>query len=124
MYDNLSIEEVVDELKRVRDLQKDLKAKEDALKARITADGRDEIKGKEFTMKISVRTKEVFNEEAFIEKFKNDKNFKEDLKAKILESKLVLNEANLNEACQNGEIPVDYVIPFNSVSESKVISVK
>lgn len=124
MYDNLTIEEVVDELKRVRDLAKDLKTKEAELKKRIEADGRAEIKGNEYTMKVSIRSKEVFNETAFIEQFKNDDNFSDELKAKILESKIVLNQENLNEACKQGEISLDYVIPFNQVTESKVISVK
>ena len=124
MFDNLTMEEVVDRLKEVRDSQKSLKDQEDALKKRILADGRTEIKTDKCTMKISVRTKEVFNEEAFIEYFKNDLNFNDDIKAGILENKLVLNQEALNTACQEGIIPIDYVIPFNSVTESQVISVK
>lgn len=124
MFDNLTMEEVVDRLKEVRDSQKSLKEQEDALKKRILADGRAEIKTDKHTMKISVRTKEVFNEEAFIEQFKNDKSFDDDTKGKILENKLVLNQENLNTACQEGIIPIDYVIPFNSVTESQVITVK
>lgn len=124
MYDNLSIEEVVDELKKVRDLLKDLKTKESILKFRINSDGRDEIKGNKFTMKATLRTKEIFNEEAFIETFKNDNNFDDELKSKILEKKLVINELNLKEACEDGTIPIDYVVPFNSITQTKVISVK
>ena len=124
MFDNLTIEEVIDRLKEVRDSQKSLKEQEDALKKRILADGRSEIKSDNHTMKVNVRTKEVFNEEAFIEQFKNDQSFDDDLKSKILENKLVLNQENLNIACQEGIIPIDYVIPFNSVSESRVITVK
>ena len=124
MFDNLTIEEVIDRLKEVRDSQKSLKEQEDALKKRILADGRSEIKSDNHTMKVNVRTKEVFNEEAFIEQFKNDQSFNDDLKSKILENKLVLNQENLNTACQEGIIPIDYVIPFNSVSESRVITVK
>lgn len=124
MFDNLTMEEVVDRLKEVRDAQKSLKEQEDALKKRILEDGRSEIKSENHTMKVQIRTKEVFNQEAFIEQFKNDSSFSDELKSKVLESKLVLNEQNLNQACQDGEIPLDYVIPFNSVTESKVISVK
>lgn len=124
MFDNLTMEEVVDRLKEVRDSQKALKAQEDALKKRILEDGRDKIDGKNAKMTISIRTKEVFNEEAFIEQFKNDANFDDELKSKILENKLVLNQANLNTACLEGIIPVDYVVPFNSVTESKTILVK
>lgn len=124
MFDNLSMEQVIDRLKEVRDSQKSLKEQEDALKKRILEDGRTEIKSENYTMKIQVRSKEVFNEEAFIEKFKNDQDFDDTLKAKILENKLVLNQANLNTACQEGTIPVDYVIPFNTITESKVITVK
>lgn len=124
MFDNLTMEEVVDRLKEVRDSQKTLKAQEDALKKRILADGRAEIKTDKSVMKVQIRTKEVFNEEAFIEQFRNDKSFDEDLKGKILENKLTLNQENLNIACQEGIIPVDYVIPFNTVTESQVITVK
>lgn len=124
MFDNLTMEEVVDRLKEVRDAQKSLKEQEDALKKRILEDGRSEIKSENHTVKIQIRTKEVFNQEAFIEQFKNDSSFSDELKSKVLESKLVLNEQNLNQACQDGEIPLDYVIPFNSVTESKVISIK
>ena len=124
MFDNLTIEEVIDRLKEVRDSQKALKEQEDALKKRILADGRTEIKSENHTMKIQVRTKEVFNEEAFIETFKNDNSFDDAIKANILENKLVLNQANLNEAVQNKVIPLDYVIPFNNLTESQVITVK
>lgn len=124
MFDNLTMEEVVDRLKEVRDSQKSLKDQEDALKKRILADGRAEIKTDKCTMKVSIRTKEVFNEEAFIEQFKNDESFDDAIKGRILESKLVLNQENLNLACQEGIVPIDYVIPFNSVTESQVISVK
>lgn len=124
MFDNLTMEEVVDRLKEVRDSQKAIKAQEDALKKRILEDGRNKIDGKNAKMTISIRTKEVFNEEAFIEQFKNDANFDDELKSKILENKLVLNQANLNTACLEGIIPVDYVVPFNSVTESKTILVK
>lgn len=124
MFDNLTMEEVVDRLKEVRDSQKALKEQEDALKKRILADGRTEIKTDKCAMKVSIRTKEVFNEEAFIEQFKSDSNFDDDLKGKVLENKLVLNQEALHTACQEGIIPIDYVIPFNSVTESQVITVK
>lgn len=124
MFDNLTMEEVIDRLKEVRDSQKALKEQEDALKKRILEDGRMEIKSDNCTMKVQVRAKEVFNEEAFIEQFKNDQSFDDDLKSKILENKLAINQENLNVACQEGIIPIDYVIPFNTVTESRVITVK
>lgn len=124
MFDNLTMEQVVDRLKEVRDSQKALKLQEDELKKRILADGRAEIKTDNCTMKVSVRTKEVFNEEAFIEHFKSDLNYDDALKGRILENKVVLNQENLNIACQEGIIPIDYVIPFNTVTESTVITVK
>ena len=124
MFDNLTMEEVVDKLKEVRDSQNIYKQMEDELKKRIFADGRTEIKTENNSMKISIRTKEVFNEEAFIEQFKNDQNFDDELKAKILENKLVINQQNLNIACQEGIIPIDYVIPFNEITESRVINIK
>ena len=71
-YEDLSIESCVDELKAVRDDMKILKKKEDELKQRILNDGREEIKGEKSIMKKSIRTKEVFNEPAFIEQFMHD----------------------------------------------------
>ena len=41
-----------------------------------------------------------------------------------LENKLVINQQNLNIACQEGIIPIDYVIPFNEITESRVINIK
>lgn len=124
MFDNLTIEEVVDRLKEVRDSQKALKEQEDALKKRILADGRSEIKSENHTMKIQVRTRETFNEEAFIEQFKNDDDFEDAVKNNILATKTVLNQEALNQACKDGIVPLEYVIPFNSVTESQVITVK
>lgn len=124
MFDNLTMEEVVDKLKEVRDAKKNFDEQEKALKERILKDGRTEIKGNKATMKISVRTKEVFNEDAFIEQFKNDKSFEDAIKNTIIRTKEVLDNEALTQAVQDKIIPLDYVIPFNSITESKVISVK
>ena len=124
MFDNLTLEEVVDKLKEVRDAKKNLDEQEKALKERILKDGRTEIKGNKATMKISVRTKEVFNEDAFIEQFKNDKSFEDAIKNTIIRTKEVIDNEALTQAVQDKIIPLDYVIPFNSITESKVISVK
>lgn len=124
MFDNLTMEEVVDKLKEVRDAKKNLEEQEKALKERILKDGRTEIKGNKATMKISVRTKEVFNEDAFIEQFKNDKSFEDAIKNTIIRTKEVIDNEALTQAVQDKIIPLDYVIPFNSITESQVISVK
>lgn len=124
MFDNLTMEEVVDKLKEVRDAKKNFEEQEKALKERILKDGRTEIKGNKATMKISVRTKEVFNEDAFIEQFKNDKSFEDAIKNTIIRTKEVIDNEALTQAVQDKIIPLDYVIPFNSITESKVISVK
>lgn len=124
MYDNYTMEQVVDRLKEVREDQKILKAQEEALKKRILEDGRKEIKTDKCTMKISVRAKEVFNEEAFIEHFKNDPNFDDSIKGFVLDNKIVINHDNLTQAVGENMIPLDYVVPFNSITESQVISVK
>lgn len=124
MFDNLTMEEVVDKLKEVRDAKKNFDEQEKALKERILKDGRTEIKGNKATMKISVRTKEVFNEDAFIEQFKNDKSFGEAIKNTIIRTKEVIDNEALTQAVQDKIIPLDYVIPFNSITESQVISVK
>ena len=124
MFDNLTMEEVVDKLKEIRDAKKNFDEQEKALKERILKDGRTEIKGNNATMKISVRTKEVFNEDAFIEQFKNDKSFEDAIKNTIIRTKEIIDNEALTQAVQNKIIPLDYVIPFNSITESKVISVK
>ena len=124
MFDNLTMEEVVDKLKEVRDAKKNFDEQEKALKERILKDGRTEIKGNKAIMKISVRTKEVFNEDAFIEQFKNDKSFEDAIKNTIIRTKEVIDNEALTQAIQDKIIPLDYVIPFNSITESRVISVK
>lgn len=124
MFDNLTMEEVVDKLKEVRDAKKNFDEQEKALKERILKDGRTEIKGNKATMKISVRTKEVFNEDAFIEQFKNDKSFEDAIKNTIIRTKEVIDNEALTQAVQDKIIPLDYVIPFNSITEFQVISVK
>lgn len=124
MFDNLTMEEVVDKLKEVRDAKKNFDEQEKALKERILKDGRTEIKGNKATMKISIRTKEVFNEDAFIEQFKNDKSFEDAIKNTIIRTKEVIDNEALTQAVQDKIIPLDYVIPFNSITESQVISVK
>ena len=124
MFDNLTMEEVVDKLKEIRDAKKNFDEQEKALKERILKDGRTEIKGNKATMKISVRTKEVFNEDAFIEQFKNDKSFEDAIKNTIIRTKEIIDNEALTQAIQDKIIPLDYVIPFNSITESKVISIK
>lgn len=124
MFDNLTIEEVVDKLKEIRDAKKVFDAQEKALKQRILEDGRNEIQGNNAIVKITIRSKEVFNEEAFIEKFKNDNSFEEAVKNTVLQTKLVIDNEALTQAVEDKIIPLDYVIPFNEVTESKVINVK
>ena len=123
-YEDLSIESCVDELKAIRDDMKILKKKEEELKKRILDDGREEIKGEKFLMKKSIRTKDVFNEPAFIEKFMHDKQFDQQLRGEIIELQPTINQEKLTNAIKDNKIPLDYVIPFNSVTESVVISVK
>lgn len=124
MFDNLTIEEVVDKLKEIRDAKKVFDAQEKALKQRILEDGRNEIQGNNATVKITMRSKETFNEEAFIEKFKNDNSFEEAVKNTVLHTKLVIDNEALTQAVEDKIIPLEYVIPFNEVTESKVINVK
>ena len=124
MFDNLTIEEVVDKLKEIRDAKKVFDAQEKALKQRILEDGRNEIQGNNATVKITIRSKEIFNEEAFIEKFKNDNSFEEAVKNTVLHTKLVIDNEALTQAVEDKIIPLEYVIPFNEVTESKVINVK
>lgn len=123
-YEDLSIESCVDELKAIRDDMKILKKKEEELKKRILDDGREEIKGEKSIMKKSIRTKDVFNEPAFIEQFMHDEKFDQQLRGEIIELQPTINQEKLTNAIKDNKIPLDYVIPFNSVTESVVISVK
>ena len=123
-YEDLSIESCVDELKAVRDDMKILKKKEDELKQRILNDGREEIKGEKSIMKKSIRTKEVFNEPALIEQFMHDEQFDKQLREEIIELQPTINQEKLTDAIKDNKIPLDYVIPFNSVTENVVINVK
>ena len=123
-YEDLSIESCVDELKAVRDDMKILKKKEDELKQRILNDGREEIKGEKSIMKKSIRTKEVFNEPAFIEQFMHDEQFDKQLREEIIELQPTINQEKLTNAIKDDKIPLDYVIPFNNITENVVISVK
>ena len=123
-YEDLSIESCVDELKAVRDDMKILKKKEDELKQRILNDGREEIKGKKSIMKKSIRTKEVFNKPAFIEQFMHDEQFDKQLREEIIELQPTINQEKLTDAIKDNKIPLDYVIPFNSITENVVINVK
>ena len=75
-------------------------------------------------MKKSIRTKDVFNEPAFIEQFMHDKQFDQQLRGEIIELQPTINQEKLTNAIKDNKIPLDYVIPFNSVTESVVISVK
>lgn len=120
----MTIEQAVDRLAEVRSQMKNLKVEEDVLKDMLLEDGRNEIKGTDFTVKITERTKETFLEEAFIETFSKDENFNKELKDKILESKIVVNQENLMQAVQNNEINIEYVKPFSDIKVNKVVNVK
>ena len=123
-YEDLSIESCVDELKAVRDDMKILKKKEDELKQRILNDGREEIKGEKSIMKKSIRTKEVFNAPAFIAQFMHDEQFDKQLRGEIIELQPTINQEKLTDAIKDNKIPLDYVIPFNSITENVVINLK
>ena len=57
-------------------------------------------------------------------KFKNDDSFEQAVKNTVLHTKLVIDNEALTQAVEDKIIPLDYVIPFNEVTESKVINVK
>ena len=120
----VTIEMEVDRLAKVRKEIKELQAEEKALKEKMLADGRDVIPGNEFKVSITTRTSESFNEDAFVEAFSKDKQFSDDIKAKVLETKMVVNQLELKTACEENVIPLDYVIPFSEIKESKVVNVK
>lgn len=122
--EQLTIEETIDSLFTVRKKMKELSDLEKELKNKILEDGRETISTKKHTMKIQTKVRETFNEEAFIEAFQKDKNFDDSLKAKVLETKMCINEVQLNEACKDELIPVSYLEQFNTVKESKAVMVK
>lgn len=115
---------LADRLLEVRTAIKDLKKEEDKLKELVLATGLTEIKGENAKITITERSSETFLEEAFIETFSKDEKFDDALKAQVLESKVVVNQANLMELVSKGEIELDYVKPFAEIKTSKVINVK
>lgn len=119
-----TLEDDVDRLAQIRGIKKELEAEEKILKEKMLNDGRSEIPGRNFKVVITERATETFNEEAFIETFKNDNKFDDELKSKILASKLIVDQAQLLEACQKEIIPLDYVVPFNKLKKSKVVNIK
>src|SRR5574344_894384 len=109
---------LADRLLEVRTAIKDLKKEEDELKELVLATGLTEIKGENAKITITERSSETFLEEAFIETFSKDEKFNDALKAQVLESKVVVNQANLMELVSKGEIELDYVKPFAEIKTS------
>ena len=121
---NMSIEEIVDLIADTRARMKKLKDVEDECKKRLLEDGRDKIASETHTVSIQTRMKETFNEDAFIEAFTKDDAFEDAVKDTVLDKKIVVNEEALNQAIKDNLIPLEYVVPFNTVTESKVVTVK
>jgi len=119
-----AIKNDVDRLAEVRGIIKELQAEEKTLKNKMLDDGRKEIPGNNFRVVITERSAETFNEEAFIEAFSKDNSFDKKLKAKILTSKVIIDQKELLEACQKEIISLDYVKPFNEIKTSKVVGIK
>ena len=121
---NMSIEEIVDLIADTRARMKKLKDVEDECKKRLLEDGRDKIASETHTVSIQTRMKETFNQDAFIEAFTKDDAFEDAVKDTVLDKKVVVNEEALNQAIKDNLIPLEYVVPFNTVTESKVVTVK
>ena len=121
---SMSIEEIVDLIADTRARMKKLKDVEDECKKRLLEDGRDKIASETHIVSIQTRIKETFNEDAFIESFSKDDAFEDAIKDTVLDKKIVVNEEALNQAIRDNLIPIEYVVPFNTVTESKVVTVK
>lgn len=115
---------LVDELKLIRDEQKNLKSREDKIKKELLSLGHEKIQGENAVCTITTRIKEVFNEDAFIETIKNDPTMNEGIVNKIIVPKYVVNSDELTKAVEDGDITIEYLTPFNTLTETKVVSVK
>lgn len=115
---------LVDELKLIRDEQKNLKSREDKIKKELLSLGCEKIQGENAVCTITTRVKEVFNEEAFIETIKNDPTMNEGIVNKVIVPKYVVNSDELTKAVEDGDITIEYLTPFNTLTETKVVSVK
>lgn len=119
-----NIIDLIQKLKQIREEMKALKKAEDDIKAVLMQDERNKIEAEDCVLVKTIRTTEKFNEEAFIEDFKNNDKFTDELKATIIQSKPYVEKDTLQQSLTNGEIPIDYVDNFVTRTETTVFNIK
>lgn len=119
-----NIIDLIQKLKQIREEMKALKKAEDDIKAVLMQDERNKIEAEDCVLVKTIRTTEKFNEEAFIEDFKNNDKFTDELKSTIIQSKPYVEKDTLQQSLTNGEIPIDYVDNFVTRTETTVFNIK
>lgn len=119
-----NIIDLIQKLKQIREEMKALKKTEDDIKAVLMQDERNKIEAEDCVLVKTIRTTEKFNEDAFIEDFKNNDKFTDELKSTIIQSKPYVEKDTLQQSLTNGEIPIDYVDNFVTRTETTVFNIK
>lgn len=119
-----NIIDLIQKLKQIREEMKALKKAEDDIKAVLMQDERNKIEAENCVLVKTIRTTEKFNEDAFIEDFKNNDKFTDELKSTIIQSKPYVEKDTLQQSLTNGEIPIDYVDNFVTRTETTVFNIK
>ena len=119
-----NIIDLIQKLKQIREEMKALKKAEDDIKAVLMQDERNKIEAEDCVLVKTIRTTEKFNEDAFIEDFKNNDKFTDELKSTIIQSKPYVEKDTLQQSLTNGEIPIDYVDNFVTRTETTVFNIK
>ena len=96
-----NIIDLIQKLKQIREEMKALKKAEDDIKAVLMQDERNKIEAEDCVLVKTIRTTEKFNEEAFIEDFKNNDKFTDELKATIIQSKPYVEKDTLQQSLTN-----------------------
>lgn len=119
-----NIIDLIQKLKQIREEMKALKKAEDDIKAVLMQDERNKIEAEDCVLVKTIRTTEKFNEEAFIEDFKNNDKFTDELKSTIIQAKPYVEKDILQQSLTTGEIPIDYVDNFVTRTETTVFNIK
>lgn len=119
-----NIIDLIQKLKQIREEMKALKKAEDDIKAVLMQDERNKIEAEDCVLVKTIRTTEKFNEDAFIEDFKNNDKFTDELKSTIIQAKPYVEKDILQQSLTTGEIPIDYVDNFVTRTETTVFNIK
>lgn len=119
--------DAIDRLYEIRAIKKSLDVEEAEIKAKIKESGLDKITGSKAVMTVTYKNYEKFNDEAFINQLLIDienKKIDASLKDKVLEQTYSIKQEELNKVVSEGELPLEYVVPFNTVTQTPVINTK